>query len=76
VKNLKISRNVSRFTVNHPKYFQFLVLKKLKKGRLETSFVIGILQFGFFFLITAFKVFDVSNELKPLSNFYSVGFSK
>ena len=48
---------------------------KTKKGRLETSFVIGILQFGFFFLITAFKVFDVSNELKPLSNFYSVGFS-
>ena len=49
--------------------------EKTEKGRLETSFVIGILQFGFFFLITAFKVFDVSNELKPLSNFYSVGFS-
>ena len=68
----KIFRNVNR---EPPKYFQFLLFKKLKKGRLETSFVIGILQFGFFFLITAFKVFDVSNELKPLSNFYSVGFS-
>ena len=43
------------------------------QARLQTSVVIAILQFGFFFLITAFNVFTVSNQTKPLAGLFGHG---
>ena len=39
---------------------------KLLQARLETALIIGLFQFGFFFCVSGFNVFDETNKLKPL----------
>ena len=42
----------------------------LLRARLETSIVIGVLQFGFFFCVAGFKVFHETNKLKPFQKVF------